>query len=192
MPGYDRIGRGYSRTRRPDPRIARYILGALGNAGSVVNVGAGAGSYEPEGAHVVAVEPSREMVAQRVSAAAVRWAGVAVASSVLTVGMCGRCWASSTPAKAVVTAIRLGTLTSPEPGSKQLRPPTPRQLARWKAIQQAQLQWLSMRATARLLGIAGDTVSSYVRANGVPGRRNGAAASSQGRDRTDKVAALLD
>ena len=69
----------------------------------------------------------------------------------------------------------------PELGSKQLRPPTPRQLARWKAIQQAQLQGLSMRATARLLGISRVTVSNYVRANGVPGRRNGAAASSSGR-----------
>ena len=68
---YDRIGRGYSRTRRPDPRIARHVLGALGDAGSVVNVGAGAGSYEPEAARVVAVEPSREMIAQRLSAAAV-------------------------------------------------------------------------------------------------------------------------
>ena len=76
--------------------------------------------------------------------------------------------------------------------SAQLRAPTTRQLARWKAIQQAQLQGLSMRATARLLGISRVTVSSYVRANGVPGCRNGAAASSERRDRTDKVAALLD
>ena len=65
------------------------------------------------------------------------------------------------------------------------------QLARWKAIQQAQLQGLSMRATARLLGISRDTVSSYVRANGVPGRQTGAAASSDGDGGTDKVAALL-
>ena len=79
----------------------------------------------------------------------------------------------------------------PEPGSKELRPPTPRQLARWKAIQQARLQGLSMRATARLLGISRDTVSSYVRTNGVPGRRTGAAASSDGDGGTDKVAALL-
>ena len=76
---------------------------------------------------------------------------------------------------------RNGAAVKPEPGSKQLRPPTPRQLARWKAIQQAQLRGLSMRATARLLGISRVTVSNYVRANGVPGRRNGAAASSSGR-----------
>ena len=84
-----------------------------------------------------------------------------------------------------------GAAVKPAPGSKQLRPPTPRQLARWKAIQQAQLQGLSMRATARLLGISRVTVSSYVRANGVPGRQTGAAASSDGDGGTDKVAALL-
>ena len=48
-----------------------------------------------------------------------------------------------------------------------------------------------MRATARLLGISRVTVSSYVCANGVPGRRNGAAASSNGRGGTDGVAAQL-
>ena len=64
-------------------------------------------------------------------------------------------------------------------------------LARWKAIQQAQLQGLSMRATARLLGIARDTVHNYVLANGVPGRRNGAAASSDGQGDTDRVADAL-
>ena len=83
------------------------------------------------------------------------------------------------------------TTTRPETGSKQLRAPTPRQLARWKAIQQAQLQGLSMRATARLLGISRVTVRSYVRANGVPGRQTGAAASSDGDGGTDKVAAPL-
>ena len=70
-PVYDRIGRGYSRTRRPDSRIGGRILQALGDARSVVNVGAGAGSYEPEGVPVVAVEPSGEMIAQRVSSAPV-------------------------------------------------------------------------------------------------------------------------
>lgn len=70
-PIYDRIGRGYATTRRPDPRIARRILDALGGARSVLNVGAGAGSYEPTGASVVAVEPSGEMIAQRNSDAPV-------------------------------------------------------------------------------------------------------------------------
>ena len=94
-------------------------------------------------------------------------------------------------ATAAVKVASNGATSRPEPGSKQLRAPTPRQLARWKAIQQARLQGLSMRATARLLGISRDTVSSYVRANGVPGRQTGAAASSDGDAGTDKVAALL-
>jgi SAM-dependent methyltransferase len=74
---YDTIGRTYAARRRPDPRIARLIDSALGGAGSVVNVGAGAGAYEPAGRAVVAVEPSGVMIAQRPagSAPAVRaWA----------------------------------------------------------------------------------------------------------------------
>lgn len=62
---YDRIGDGYARTRRPDPRIARRIRAALGPATHVVNVGAGVGSYEPEDTAVVSVEPSVLMISQR-------------------------------------------------------------------------------------------------------------------------------
>jgi SAM-dependent methyltransferase len=62
---YDQIGRGYSVSRRADPRIARMIVSALGDARTVVNVGAGAGSYEPEHLSVIAVEPSAEMIRQR-------------------------------------------------------------------------------------------------------------------------------
>jgi SAM-dependent methyltransferase len=62
---YDEIGRGYVFTRRPDPRIARAIDLALDDCRSVVNVGAGAGSYEPPHRRVVAVEPSRAMIDQR-------------------------------------------------------------------------------------------------------------------------------
>ena len=63
---YDRIGVGYSRTRREDPRLRARIGAALGDARTVVNVGAGAGSYEPRrNRHVVAVEPSDVMAAQR-------------------------------------------------------------------------------------------------------------------------------
>ncbi len=67
---YDRIGVGYSTRRRPDPRIAARIDRALGQCRSVLNVGAGAGSYEPENRLVIAVEPSREMIRQRPAAAA--------------------------------------------------------------------------------------------------------------------------
>ena len=62
---YETIGRGYAATRREDPRIARRIQAALGDARSVVNVGAGTGSYEPDDRHVIAVEPSDVMAKQR-------------------------------------------------------------------------------------------------------------------------------
>ena len=95
-------------------------------------------------------------------------------------------------AAATVEVASNGTTARPGAGgTEQLRAPTPRQLARWKAIQQAQLQGLSLRATARLLGISRVTVTSYVRANGVPGRRNGASASSHGSRRTDGIAVQL-
>jgi SAM-dependent methyltransferase len=74
---YDQIGQGYVASRRPDPRIARAIDSALGNAASLVNVGAGAGSYEPSDRRVVAVEPSAEMIRQRPSDAAPVVRGVA-------------------------------------------------------------------------------------------------------------------
>ncbi len=61
---YDRIGVTYSSTRRPDPRIRDAIWSALGDAATVLNVGAGAGSYEPPQT-VLAVEPSQVMIDQR-------------------------------------------------------------------------------------------------------------------------------
>ena len=62
---YDEIGWGYATTRREDPRIAAAIRSALGDARSVVNVGAGTGSYEPDDRYVIAIEPSDVMAAQR-------------------------------------------------------------------------------------------------------------------------------
>ena len=62
---YDALGAGYRRTRVPDPRITRRINEALGDALSVVNVGAGTGGYEPRHLDVVAVEPSAAMIAAR-------------------------------------------------------------------------------------------------------------------------------
>ncbi|MER7985286.1 class I SAM-dependent methyltransferase [Streptomyces noursei] len=61
---YDRIGIGYRRVRRPDARLAALIHQALTGARTVVNVGAGTGSYEPTGARVTAVDPSRVMLDQ--------------------------------------------------------------------------------------------------------------------------------
>ena len=65
MTRYDTIGRTYTSTRRADPRIAAQITAALGDATRVVNVGAGAGSYEPADRFVVAVDPSLTMLQQR-------------------------------------------------------------------------------------------------------------------------------
>jgi len=67
---YERIGVGYAERRRPDPRIERQIHRALGDASSVVNVGAGTGSYEPTDRRVVAVEPALQMLEQRPAGAA--------------------------------------------------------------------------------------------------------------------------
>jgi SAM-dependent methyltransferase len=62
---YDRIGHGYAQVRRPDSRISAAIEAGLGDAASVLNVGAGTGGYEPAEREVTAVEPSAEMIAQR-------------------------------------------------------------------------------------------------------------------------------
>ncbi|MGN9810408.1 class I SAM-dependent methyltransferase [Micromonospora sp. BQ11] len=64
-PVYDRIGVGYSHVRRPDPRWAATIRHAVGDARTVLNVGAGSGAYEPVDLAVTAVEPSAVMRAQR-------------------------------------------------------------------------------------------------------------------------------
>jgi hypothetical protein len=62
---YDRTGANYAVFRQPDPRIAAMIHAALGPARTVLNVGAGAGSYEPLDRHVIAIEPSHQMRRQR-------------------------------------------------------------------------------------------------------------------------------
>jgi SAM-dependent methyltransferase len=64
-PLYDNIGRTYSRRRQSDPRIRDAIESALVGCESILNVGAGTGSYEPRSPTVVAVEPSQTMIAQR-------------------------------------------------------------------------------------------------------------------------------
>ena len=73
MPGaqlYDTIGATYAVTRRTEPRIAAKVWAALGDARTVLNVGAGTGSYEPPDRDVTAVEPSAVMRAQRPEGAA--------------------------------------------------------------------------------------------------------------------------
>lgn len=76
-PRYDTIGIGYARMRREDPRLRARIHAALGDARTVINVGAGAGSYEPSDRHVIAIEPSDVMAAQRPRALAPALRGTA-------------------------------------------------------------------------------------------------------------------
>jgi methyltransferase family protein len=64
---YGKVGKGYSRYRQAEPRIAAFINSLLGNAVKVINIGAGAGSYEPMDRQVVAIEPSASMRSQRPS-----------------------------------------------------------------------------------------------------------------------------
>lgn len=79
MAFYDTIGIDYAQLRRPDPRIAAQIEQALGAARTVLNVGAGAGSYEPADRVVTALEPSVAMIGQRPAAAAPAVQGTAEA-----------------------------------------------------------------------------------------------------------------
>src|SRR6478672_2101743 len=69
-PLYDTIGATYAVTRRTEPRIAAQVWAALGDAATVLNVGAGTGSYDPSDRDVTAVEPSAGMRAQRPAGAA--------------------------------------------------------------------------------------------------------------------------
>ena len=87
---YDTIGHAYACTRREDPLIRELIERALGPSRTVVNVGAGTGSYEPSSRHVVAIEPSDTMANQRARslAPAVR---ATAAHLPLRDAHCGRC-----------------------------------------------------------------------------------------------------
>jgi SAM-dependent methyltransferase len=78
-PAYDSVGLNYTEFRRAEPRFEARIGTALGDARSVVNVGAGSGSYEPRDREVIAVEPSPVMIAQRPPDAAPAIEGVAEA-----------------------------------------------------------------------------------------------------------------
>jgi ubiquinone/menaquinone biosynthesis C-methylase UbiE len=64
---YDQFGQKYSAIRQTEPKIMKYVAMALGDAKTVLNVGAGAGSYEPTDRFVIAIEPSLEMRKQRLA-----------------------------------------------------------------------------------------------------------------------------
>ncbi len=74
---YEASGQGYAKQRRTDPRIATFVHAALGDARTVLNVGAGTGSYEPDDRYVIAIEPSATMRAQRAPRLAPAIRGVA-------------------------------------------------------------------------------------------------------------------
>jgi SAM-dependent methyltransferase len=76
---YDELGERYALARRTDPRIAEIIWGRLADAETVLNVGAGTGSYEPTDRTVIALEPSATMRSRRPLAAGRCYAGVAEA-----------------------------------------------------------------------------------------------------------------
>lgn len=107
MVDYEQHGRTYARHRRADPRIAARIHAALGDARTVVNVGAGGGSYEPADRWVLAVEPSATMRAQRPPGAAPAIAGRAEALPLDT--------------EAVDAAMACVTIHHWEPGGAGLR-----------------------------------------------------------------------
>jgi SAM-dependent methyltransferase len=79
QPAYETIGVGYRARRRADPRVERQLHDALGDARTVLNVGAGTGSYEPTDRKVIALEPSGVMIDQRSPEAAPVIRGVAEA-----------------------------------------------------------------------------------------------------------------
>ena len=76
---YEIISVGYAAALRPDPRIHQVIVDPLGDARTVINVGAGGGNYEPNDRIITSVEPSLEMITQRITGAGTAVRGVAEA-----------------------------------------------------------------------------------------------------------------
>lgn len=129
---YDSIGRGYSAFRRPDPRIAAAIDAALGDAGTVVNVGAGTGSYEPSGRGVLAVEPSERMIAQRPPGAAPCLQGSAEALPVAT-----------GTADAAMAILSMHHWQDPERGLREMRRVARRRVVLLTWVPDAEPFWLT-------------------------------------------------
>lgn len=64
---YDGKNHNYSAIRKADPRIGLHVGRSLENCRTILNVGAGTGSYEPDDKFVIAVEPSSDMRAKRLA-----------------------------------------------------------------------------------------------------------------------------
>jgi SAM-dependent methyltransferase len=114
---YDRISTNYAEARREDPRIAAPIHRALGDATTVVNVGAGTGNYEPRDRKVIAVEPSLAMISQRTGRSSLVVQGVAEALPVRS--------DSADVAMAVLTLHHWGNLDA---GLREMARVAPRQV----------------------------------------------------------------
>lgn len=129
---YDSIGRGYAAYRKPDPRIAAALEAALGDARSVINVGAGAGSYEPPGRTAVAIEPSALMIAQRPTGAAPCLQGRAEALPVATAA-----------ADAAMAILSIHHWSDPERGLRELRRAARRRVVLLTWVPDAAPFWLT-------------------------------------------------
>lgn len=129
---YDRIGENYAGRRRSDPFWERRIHAQLDGVDRLVNIGAGAGSYEPEGKDVVAVEPSRTMIRQRSPDAAP--AVCAVAEALPFPDACF---------DAAMAILTLHHWRTPEAGLREMRRVSRRQLLlTWDPIVFAETFWL--------------------------------------------------
>ena len=109
MPLYDTIGHDYAQRRRPDPRFAAAIEAALSGASTIVNIGAGTGSYEPPGRTVLAIEPSEVMIRQRPPGSAPCTQGVAEALPLADVSV-----------DAAMAVLTLHHWTDPERGLREM------------------------------------------------------------------------
>jgi SAM-dependent methyltransferase len=158
---YETIGLGYRTRRVADPRLERLVDAALGDARHVVNVGAGAGSYEPRDRGVVAVEPSAVMLDQRPAGAAPAVRGVAEALPF--------------PGGAFDAALAVLTIhhwTDPFAGLAELRRIAGRQVVFHFDLEVCRRFWLAgyFPAALALDDTRSPTVAEVVDALGGPGR----------------------
>jgi SAM-dependent methyltransferase len=160
-PLYDTIGAGYSARRRTDPRIAAHIEAALGEARTVINVGAGTGSYEPTHREVLAVEPSDVMIEQRPAGAAPVVRAVAESLPVPDASF-----------DAALTVLSLQHWTEPERGLDELRRVARRQVVlTWDARFYAEQFWLLRDYLPEVADWEHDRATVEFACAGLPGSR---------------------
>jgi ubiquinone/menaquinone biosynthesis C-methylase UbiE len=116
-PVYEQIGSGYSTRRQPEPRWEAHLTAALEGCEAVVNVGAGAGSYEPRDRRVVAIEPSPTMLRQR-----------PVGASPAVLGVAERLPLADRMADAALAVLTVHHWTDAAAGLAEMRRVAPRQV----------------------------------------------------------------